>query len=148
MPRPFMYDKALILDILDEIDEAIRRIERRFSEINCPDDFIESDGGLDRLDAIGMMLISIGENIKRIDKITKGSLLGRYPEIHWPGVKGVRDILAHDYFNIDAEEIYNICTNDLEPLTCTEKNARGSLLIVYSHLFQLIPVRKEQTGTL
>jgi len=58
-----MYDKALILDILDEIDEAIRRIERRFSEINNPDDFIESDGGLDRLDAIGMMLISIGENI-------------------------------------------------------------------------------------
>ena len=119
-----MYDKALILEILDEINEAIRRIERRFSEINSPDDFIESDSGLDRLDAIAMMLISIGENIKRIDKITKGLLLPHYPEIHWPGVKGVRDILAHDYFNIDAEEIYNICVNDLEPLKLALRKMR------------------------
>jgi uncharacterized protein with HEPN domain len=124
MPRPSMYDKALILEILDEIDEAIRRIERRFSEINSPDDFIENDSGLDRLDAIAMMLISIGENIKRIDKITKGLLLPHYPEIHWPGVKGVRDILAHDYFNIDAEEIYSICANDLEPLKLALRKMR------------------------
>jgi uncharacterized protein with HEPN domain len=40
-------------------------------------------------------------------------LLAGYPEIQWPGVKGVRDVLAHDYFSIDNEEIYNICINDL-----------------------------------
>jgi uncharacterized protein with HEPN domain len=88
---------------------------RRFSDIKHPDDFIQTDAGFDRLDTIGKMLIAIGENIKRLDKITAGTLLAHYPEIHWPGVKGVRDILAHDYFNIDPEEIYNICMNDLEP---------------------------------
>lgn len=111
-----MYDEPLIGEILDEIAVAIGRIERRFTNISCPDDFIQTDTGLDRLDAIAMMLIAIGENIKRIDKVTAGSLLARYPEIHWPGVKGVRDILAHDYFNIDPEEIYAICVKDLEPL--------------------------------
>ncbi len=58
----------------------------------------------------------VGENIKKIDKITQGKLLERFPAIHWPGVKGTRDVLAHDYFGIDHEEIYNICINDLIPL--------------------------------
>lgn len=62
------------------------------------------------------MLISIGETIKKIDKTTEGELLGRFPEIHWPGVKGTRDIIAHDYFGIDHQEIYNICVNDIGPL--------------------------------
>ena len=29
---------------------------------------------------------------------------------------GVRDIIAHHYFDIDAEEIFNIIKYDLEPL--------------------------------
>jgi uncharacterized protein with HEPN domain len=111
-----MYDKALVLELIDEIEEAFGRIDRRFSTIKTADDFINSEDGLDRLDGIAMMLIAIGENIKRIDKTTQGDLLAGYPEIQWPGVKGVRDVLTHDYFNIDNEEIYNICTNDLEPL--------------------------------
>lgn len=123
-----MYDRSLVLEILDEIEEAIHRIERRFSGINHPDDFIKTDAGLDRLDAIGMMLIAIGENFKRVDKITAGSLLARHPEIHWPGVKGVRDILAHDYFSIDHEEIFNICRNDLEPLKHALQDMRVEIL--------------------
>jgi uncharacterized protein with HEPN domain len=111
-----MYDRALILGQISEVEEAIRRIERRFQGIASAGDFVADDAGLDRLDGIAMMLIAIGENIKKIDKTTHGKLLERFPEIHWPGVKGTRDILAHDYFGIDHEEIYNICVNDLRPL--------------------------------
>ena len=111
-----MYDKALVIELLDEIDEAIRRIERRFAGITGADDFVRNDDGLDRLDAIGMMLIALGENVRRLDKATEGALLARYPEIDWPGVKGIRNALAHDYFNIDAEEVYNIGIKDLHPL--------------------------------
>ena len=123
-----MYDKSLILELFDEIDEAIRRIERRFSGIATVNDFIKNDDGLDSLDGIAMMLIAIGENIKRIDKITEGAMLNRYPEIHWPGVKGVRDILAHDYFNIDAEEIYSICANDLVQMKQVLKKMREDIV--------------------
>jgi uncharacterized protein with HEPN domain len=122
-----MYDKSLILELLNEIDEAFRRIDRRFSTISNPDDFVNNDDGLDRLDAIAMMLIAIGENFKRIDKITNNELLPKYPEIPWQGVKGVRDILAHDYFNIDNEEIYNICNRDLPPLKRTLQKLREEL---------------------
>lgn len=111
-----MYDKTLVVLILKQIEEAISRIERRFSIIKNPDDFLRNEEGLDRLDSIAMMLITIGESIKNIDKISEGKILSNYPEIHWPGVKGVRDILAHDYFNIDPEEIFGICSKDIEPL--------------------------------
>jgi uncharacterized protein with HEPN domain len=122
-----MYDKSLVLELIDEIEEAFVRIDRRFSKINTPDDFVNSDEGMDRLDGIAMMLIVIGENIKKIDKISQGELLNDHPEIQWPGVKGVRDVLAHDYFNIDNEEIYNICSNDLEPLRKALEKMRISL---------------------
>lgn len=53
------------------------------------------------LDAISMMLIAIGENFKTIDKDTDGKLITQKdPDIQWTGVKGVRDILAHQYFNM------------------------------------------------
>ena len=111
-----MYDQPLVIELLDQIDEAIRRIERRFLGIREADDFVRDDDGLDRLDAIAMMLLAIGENVKRLDKITEGTLLAGYPAIDCPGVKGIRDILAHDYFNIDAEEVYSIGIKDLQPL--------------------------------
>lgn len=111
-----MYDRSLLLELFIEIDEAIRRIERRFAGINSPEDFTRNDNGLDRLDGISMMLISISENIKRIEKIAGTDFLNQYPDIPWLSIKGIRNILAHDYFNIDAEEIYQICSSDLEPL--------------------------------
>jgi hypothetical protein len=57
-----MYDRSLLLELLLEIEEAIRRIERRFQGIQNANDFTTSDEGLDRLDGIGMMLIAISEN--------------------------------------------------------------------------------------
>lgn len=112
-----MYDATLLLEKLEQIDEALEKIKRRFAGIDSPDDFLDSDEGQDMLDGIAMMLIAIGENFKTIDKETGEKFLTQqYPDIQWPGIKGVRDILSHQYFNIDAEEIFNICSNDLRPL--------------------------------
>jgi len=47
-----MYDRSLLLEQLDEVDEAIHRIERRFQGIASAADFIASEAGLDRLDGI------------------------------------------------------------------------------------------------
>jgi uncharacterized protein with HEPN domain len=114
-----MYDKKLILIILKQIENSIQLINRRFLSINHYTDFYNSDMGLDLLDAICMQLITIGESIKNIDKITHKSLLNNYPNIDWKGIMGIRDIITHHYFDIDAEEIYNICQNDLIELQKT-----------------------------
>ena len=47
------------------------------------------------LDSIAMMLIAIGENLKKIDNQTEGEFLKLYPSVDWKGAKGLRDILSH-----------------------------------------------------
>ncbi|BBO81260.1 hypothetical protein DSCO28_18260 [Desulfosarcina ovata subsp. sediminis] len=111
-----MPDPTLLIEKLEQINEAIGRMKRRFQGIGSPDHFLDTPEGLDKLDGISMMLIAIGEAFKKIDEETKGNLLSLHPEINWKGVKGVRDVLSHNYFNIDAEEIFFICQKNLEPL--------------------------------
>lgn len=114
-----MYDTELVLEILRQIQEAGKRIERRFSPVRHPDDFLITDEGLDRLDAICMMLIAIGESLKNLDKLTNGELLARYPGVDWKGAKGARDIISHHYFDLNAEAVFGICQNDIPNLVAT-----------------------------
>jgi uncharacterized protein with HEPN domain len=104
-----MFDAALVREILCQILEAAKRVERRFATIQSPDDFLVGNEGLDKLDAICMMLIAIGESLKNLDKITGGTLLSKYPEVDWKGAKGARDIISHHYFDLNAEAVFGIC---------------------------------------
>ena len=40
-------------------------------------------------------------------------MLSQYPEIDWKGVMGMRDIIAHHYFDIDADIIFDVMKNNL-----------------------------------
>jgi len=90
-----MSDSELVLDILAGIQIAIGRIKRRFHGIEDVDDFIISDDGIDRLDGIAMMLIAIGEQVKRLDAITGQDLDISHPEIDWKGVNWTFDNALH-----------------------------------------------------
>ena len=60
-----MYDRSLLFEKLLQIDEALDRIERRFSSITTVDYFLDSEKGLDMLDSIAMMLIVISVKISK-----------------------------------------------------------------------------------
>jgi len=68
-------DKELALEILQQIHSSIQTILKRFQPIQSSEDFTSSDTGLEKLDAICMQLIAIGESLKNIDKVTNNSLL-------------------------------------------------------------------------
>lgn len=74
---------------------------------------------MEKLDSICMLFIAIGESVKNIDKITDGQLLIKYSKTDWTGVKGFRDIIAHHYFDVDAEQVYWIISHELKPLAET-----------------------------
>jgi uncharacterized protein with HEPN domain len=116
-----MFDTELIKDILRQTDEAIDKIANRVSNVKSAGFFTDSPEGVEKLDSICMLFIAIGESIKNIDKITVGTLLKKYPEIDWTGVKGFRDIIVHHYFDIDAEQVFWICSHELIPLSKTIK---------------------------
>jgi uncharacterized protein with HEPN domain len=111
-----MHDEELILEILDQIYKSTQKVLKRFKPIKSVNDFTESDEGMEKLDAICMQLIAIGEALKNLDKITADSLLTNYPQIDWKKVKGMRDVISHHYFDIDADAIYKVCTDHIKQL--------------------------------
>ena len=108
-----MCDTELIRSSLTKIQTALERILKRSETILSPDDFLTTSSGVERLESIYMLLIAIGESVKRIDKATNKELLSHYPEIDWKGVMGMRDIIAHHYFDIDAVIVFDVMKNNL-----------------------------------
>jgi len=111
-----MYDRELVREILGQIRQSIETVGERFKPVTSSDYFTSSPAGMEKLDAICMQLIAIGESLKKLDKMTDGRLLARYPQIDWRGAKGMRDIISHHYFDVDAEAIYQVCKDRLGPL--------------------------------
>jgi len=117
-----MYDKFLVIEILMQILNASKTVAKRFEIVDSVNYFIDTPEGLEKLDGICMQLIAIGESLKNIDKITNKTLLEKYPQVDWRGAKGIRDIISHHYFDIDAEEIYFVCDTKLDMLIKTIEN--------------------------
>ncbi len=109
-------NKELVLHVLDKIEKAIITLQERTNIITCADDFALTPAGTEKLDAACMMLIVIGESIKNLDRITDKQLLPTYPSINWKQVMGVRDVIAHHYFDVDIDVIFQIIHDDLNPL--------------------------------
>ena len=121
------YDRELVVDILGNMCWALDQIQKRSRAIETPSDFLDSDLGLEKLDAICMQLINIGEALKRIDNITKRKLLRKYPQIEWKKVMGMRDIITHHYFDIDAETVFTVCDEHVPELEHTLKTIRKDI---------------------
>ena len=113
------YDKELVLDTLEQIRDALVVVKKRCSYAKSADDFCDTEEGQEKLDSICMKLIAVGESLKSIDKLTDKKLLVQYPHIKWKEIKGIRDILSHHYFDLDAVVIYDICNDEIAQLLIT-----------------------------
>ena len=114
-----MYDKELVLEVLGQIRMASQTVLDRFKSIKTVSDFTDSPAGREKLDSICMLLIAIGESLKKLDKITEGSLLPKYSQIDWKKAKGLRDIISHQYFDVNAEAIFDVCKTKIKILSDT-----------------------------
>ena len=74
-----------------------------------------------------MLLIVMGESLKGLDKLTNGTLLSKYPDVDWKGAKGLRDVIAHNYFELDAETIFDVVKNDLPGMLATLRKMRQDI---------------------
>jgi uncharacterized protein with HEPN domain len=106
----------IVLHTLEQIELAIGRLQERTKNIRSVDDFLSTPGGMEKLDAACMVLIAIGESIKNLDKVSEGKLLPTYPSIPWKKVMGIRDIMAHHYFEVDADVVFEVIVKELDPL--------------------------------
>ena len=109
----------LVREILTQVSDAILTIEYRFEPVDSIDFFLDTPEGQEKLDSLCMLFIAIGESLKNIDKLTDKQLLVKYKNVDWKAVKGMRDVLSHHYFDMNAEAIYNVCHDDLKLLKIT-----------------------------
>ena len=89
---------------LETILESIDRIYEYTSEFKCAD---ELNNDYRNFDATMMNFVVIGEMVGKLSD----DLKRENPNVEWQKIKGFRNILAHDYFGIDAEEVWQIVKN-------------------------------------
>jgi uncharacterized protein with HEPN domain len=94
---------------LESIIEASDRIIEYTSGINSADDF---NNDYRNFDATMMNFVVIGEMVEKLSDDFKK----KYDKIEWIKIKGFRNIVAHDYFGIDAEEVWQIIKNKIPEL--------------------------------
>jgi len=104
-------DIACLLNILDSI-EKIREYSGTFK--NADDLYSDSKS----FDAVMMNFIVIGE---MAEKLTEEFRLSTNSKIDWFKIKGFRNIIAHNYFGIDAEEVWQIIENNMTALEANIK---------------------------
>jgi len=100
------------------ISESLNLINKRFVNINQPDDLVLDDSGVIILDSIAMRLQVVGELLKKIDKENSSFLKG-HDEINWENIMKLRDIVSHHYEKVDHEIVFDICKNHLPKLRKT-----------------------------
>ena len=111
-----MCKSQIIESLLKKIFQTVERILANSETITSPSFYLLTPFGMERLESTCMLLIAIGEGVKGVDKLTDKKLLSFYPEMDWKGVMGMRDIIAHHYFDLDAEIVYDVIKNDLPQL--------------------------------
>ena len=114
-----MYKKDHVVHLLQKIKQTLERIIANSKEIDSYQYYYLTPAGMERLESTCMLLIAVGESIKGIDKLTNKELLTQFPEVDWKGAMGIRDIIAHHYFDLDAEIVYNVVKKNLPDMLAT-----------------------------
>lgn len=103
----------LLIGIIDQILKADYLIKKWNQYITNANQYLYSDESLEKLAASCMMLETIGELVKKIDKIHPQFLETKDPSIPWTKIMRLRDRIAHGYFDLDTEIIFEVIIKDL-----------------------------------
>ena len=74
-------------------------------------EFLEADEQV-YFNASITLLIAIGEEVKKIDK----QLLQSMPSIEWQNISDMRNVLAHDYRDVDEDIVFKVVKIELPRL--------------------------------
>ena len=111
-----MSDNQLtIRDRLEDILESIELIQEWSKGRTTVNDFMTSSTGVMAFNACVMRFQVIGEHVGKLLK-DDSKLLDVYQDIPWQAIYGLRNIISHEYANIDEDIIVSVINDDLAPL--------------------------------
>lgn len=115
-----MYKKLTAKDrVLTLIDFVINEIEfaiETTKDVPNENYFGTTANGMILFKSSCMCIQNISEGFRQIDNHTNGKLLPLYENVPWNLIKGIRNILAHEYLSVEEPEILSILHDDLPKL--------------------------------
>ncbi len=113
-----MSERKVLFFVLDML-EAIEKIER-YTSGQTYETFVVHDM---MLDAVVRNLEIIGEAARHIPE----ELRRKYPDVDWRRVVGFRNVVIHEYFDVDPEIVWVIVTRHLHHLKTVLERMRADL---------------------
>lgn len=108
-------NRTTIHDRLEDILESIELIQEWSKGRTTVDDFMMSSTGVMAFNACVMRFQVIGEHVGKLLNNNEHPLEA-YQQIPWYAIHSLRNIISHEYANIDEEIIVSVINNDLVPL--------------------------------
>lgn len=122
-------DRNRALQTLDSIDHTIIHLIEWNGNVSSVDDYYASSAGMQLLAANCTLITAIGEGINRINRILPDYLESEFPMMPWRAIIGMRNHIAHGYFEIDADIIFEAVKYDIPPLLETIHEAKRRLAL-------------------
>ncbi len=106
MSSPFDLEKWVgrIEDILAAIDRIEAFLDRRSEAVFIKDEILVS--------AVTYQLFIIGEASTHLPP----DIAERHPSVPWKEMRGMRNVIAHEYGSVDARIVWQVATTNLAPL--------------------------------
>lgn len=111
-------DKERVLLTLKSIEDTINQLIEWNQSVKSADDYYKSQSGMQLLAANCTLLTAIGEGVNRINRIIPDFLQSNFPDIPWSAIVGMRNHIAHGYFELDADLVFEAVSNDIPTLCC------------------------------
>jgi uncharacterized protein with HEPN domain len=91
-----------------DILAAVTAVERYTRDMS----FAEFTADQRTIDAVVRNLMTMGESVRWIPE----SILQAHPEVPWRTMRGVRNVVVHEYFGVDDAILWHTVRHELPPL--------------------------------
>ncbi len=105
------FDRQRVLDCIEQMEDAAANAMAFVAGLDKADFLQDTKSQM----AVSMALILLGESVSRILKLNP-HIVDDHPDIPWMKIKSMRNLVAHDYLDLEFEVVWKTVQEDLPPL--------------------------------
>lgn len=105
------FNRRRLLDHIEQMEQAAAQAVDFLSGLSRAEFLSDTRTQM----AVSMALVIMGESVARIIKLSP-HIADDHPEVPWMKIKAMRNLVAHDYFELEFEVVWKTVQEDLPQL--------------------------------